>query len=246
VYGAYPGECTFADKDVAIQVKREGGGFRYTRVLNGTMVKKLLPWGADKIIISPVEPVNLPEEITKCLEVVFEPLLVGPGESQRIYLTFPLEIGVFISAKNVTELLDLFTLNQPKYSLYGPPRSGVICKWCKSQVYHYIPRTDPLREGIVDLEIQNNSQTWIEVSRAVFEADGMFMYYGESVAMTARMTIISKTVAETTFIDKPMDPGMTRAIELYKARAIPGVGLYTPRLQSVVEKKAFLMEWGLR
>jgi hypothetical protein len=85
----------------------------------------------------------------------------------------------------------------------------------------------------MELSIQNASHEWVEVSSVVFDSVDMKIYYGDIVATTATMKIVSPVMAETDFIDSPPIPGMARSIELYKARKIP------------VLDRGYLMEWGL-
>ena len=238
MYGVYDYDFKFENEEITLGVEKKGGFLKYTRWLgNGKndIVEKILASDAGKIIVNPVEPLNLPKEITNHLEIQFEPVVVEPNSFKKIYLKFPIEIGVFAATKKSIEVLDIFSLNSQKYSLYGAPDSGVICRWYKSDVFADIPKTDLLREGVIELNIQNTSHEWVEVCRVVFESYGMKIYYGDSVSMVATIRIINRMVAETNFINKPIKDGMKKSLELYTARRIP-----------VVERMGFLMEWGLK
>ncbi len=129
-------------------------------------------------------------------------------------------------------------LYQPKYSLYGPPDYGRVTRWHESPIYPGLPKTDPLREGVLDLTLINKGKTWIEVSRAVFVNTGMTIWYGDYVLMSARMELYSNMVAETKILSTPGKNGMTRSISAYSARKVPVV-------EVVPEKVEFLMEFGL-
>ena len=237
MYGAYDYGLQLENEDVSIAVEKKGGFLKYSRFLKqkNEYVEKVLASDTGRIIINPVEPLNLPKEITKYLEIEFEPIVVEPSSHKKVYLKFPVEIGVFATTKKSIDILDIFTLTNPKYSLYGPPDSGVICRWYRSDVFSDLPKTDPLKEGIIELHLQNTTHEWVEIKRVVFESFGMKIYYGEFVSMIAEMKIVSKVVAETDFVNKPIKKGMKKALELHTARRIP-----------VVERKGFLMEWGLK
>lgn len=204
----------------------------YRRECRGEVVEKLIS-GGKGFIINPVEPVNLPREITHylCIELK-KPVLLEAGTKTEIFIKFPIEIGVFLKGKSVSPI-DIFTLSKPKYTLYGNPKSGVICRWYESDVYTELPKADPLKEGIIALKIENSDEEWVEVRKAVFDSYGMKIYYGDVVSMVAEMKVISKNVAETSFVDKPIKEGMKKSIELYVARKL------------LIEKGAFLMEWGM-
>jgi len=238
VYGVYDYDFKFENEEITLGVEKKGGFLKYTRWLGNCkndIVEKILASDAGKIIVNPVEPLNLPKEITNHLEIQFEPVVVEPNSFKKIYLKFPIEIGVFAATKKSIDVLDIFSLNNQKYSLYGPPDSGVICRWHKSDVFADIPKTDLLRDGVIELNIQNTSHEWVEVCRVVFESYGMKIYYGDSVSMVATIRIINRMVAETNFANKPIKDGMKKSLELYTARRIP-----------VVERIGFLMEWGLK
>ncbi|RLI78597.1 hypothetical protein DRP05_06765 [Archaeoglobales archaeon] len=237
MYGVYDYDFKFENQEITVGVEKRGGFLRYFRSLkNGSdNVEKILASDTGKIIVNPVEPLNLPKEITNYLEIEFEPIVIEPNSYRKVYLKFPIEIGVFAATKKSIDILDIFSLNNQKYSLYGPPDSGVICRWYKSDVFAGIPKTEILKEGVIELNIQNTSHEWVEMRRIVFESYGMKIYYNDIVSMVAVVKIINRMVAETNFINKPIKDGMKKALELYTARRIP-----------VVERKGFLMEWGLK
>lgn len=239
MYGIYDYDFKFESEEISLSVEKKGGFLKYVRFLKSKEIKenieKILASDTGKIIVNPVEPLNLPREITNYLEIEFEPIIIEPNSFRKIYLKFPIEIGVFAATKKSIDVLDIFSLNTQKYSLYGPPDSGVICRWYKSDVFANIPKTDLLKEGVIELNLQNTSHEWVEICKVIFESYGMKIYYGDMVSMIATMKIINRMVAETDFINKPVKDGMKKALELYTARHIP-----------VVERRRFLMEWGLR
>ena len=143
-------------------------------------------------------------------------------------------MGVFISSRQDFKRLDSFSLAKPKYTLYGDPRHGLICKYWKSDIYPKVPVTDPFQEGIMELKVSNDRSNWVEITQAVFNAYGMKIYYDDQkVTMKAQMRIEGASVAETEFIDSPLESGMKKSLESYMAR----------KLTLGTEK--FVMELGL-
>lgn len=234
VYGTYGYEATIGTDQINLSVSQGSGMVEYRRDCAGATMTKYVASGDGRIIVNPIEPVNLPEEVTRFLEIRFDPLLLEPSSRQTVYLTFPIEIGVFVAAKQDVHLIDIFSLNKPRYSLYGLPDWGYITRWHRSALHHEIPEIDPLREGVLALEIKNDASTWVEVSRAVFDSVGMKIYYNLFVSMWAEMRIINSTVAETKFFDRPLVKGMTRSLEHYTILKIPGL-----------HREEFLMDAGL-
>jgi len=234
VYGTY--DFSFHDerKDFSIGIEHENGRYVYRRTLRGRTQERTLISTGGRIIINPVEPLNLPKEVAHHLLVEFDQLAIEPGAQETIYLTFPIEVGVFIAAKGNYEVVDIFSWNRQKYTLYGSPERGDLARWWESRVSFSPPDVDPRLEGTLSLSITNTTKEWVNVSRLVLEGYGMKIYYGDSASMKAWMRIISTQVAETGCYDAPMTEGQHKSLELYTARSIPGI-----------ERSRYLMDQGI-
>ncbi len=202
----------------------------YVRECSGERVEKLVA-GGKNFIVNPVEPVNLPKEITNLLFIEFsKSVSVEPGRSVRIYLKFPVEIAVFVEGEKLS-VIDVFTLAKPKFALYGTPSKGAVCRYCFSEVYDELPEVNGFYEGVMELTLRNSFDEWVEVRKAIFDGYGMKIYYSDYPSMVAVMRIESRSVAVTRFLNKPLETGMEKAVELYTARRF-------------VERKKYVMEWG--
>ncbi len=235
LYGAHKPDFLFENEKLKIEIRKKTSKVTYYRKAGKEEVEKILDVSDDdKFIIHPVEPVNVPKHITDFLEINFKkPVVISPKSQTCIFLKFPVEIGVFACSGNKIDMIDVFTLVKPKYTLYGTPKSGVICRWYESDVYLEIPETNPIEEGVLKLTIKNNNDDWAEVKKAVFDSYPMRLFYNDRlVAMQAEMKIFSKYVAETSFINQPIVKGLSQAVELYATRVLS------------LEKRSFLMEWG--
>lgn len=235
MFGHYSGTFRRETTDILVEVNRiDYGLLKYRRCCEGETFEREIVSATGDVLINPVEPVNLPKEITNFLQIEFPPIFIEPGAAWAIYLKFPVEIGVFLESEKGTEVLDVFGLGDQKYTLYGQPTEGIIARWYRSAVYSDIPSVEQLREGVMKLSIQNTSSEWAEVSRAVFNSADTKIFYDDGIVATnATMKIISPTMAETDFVDSPLIPEMVRSIELYTARKIR------------VISRGYLMEWGL-
>ncbi|HWR24731.1 MAG TPA: DUF432 domain-containing protein, partial [Methanosarcina sp.] len=198
------------------------------------------------IIINPVEPVNTPKEITPNLLIEFEKtILLGGGEKKQIFLTFPVEIGIFISDKGnkSLQLLDVLTLVRQKFTLYGEVSNGVVCKHWKSRIYSAPPSLNSFQEGIMELNLRNDSSDWASISKAVFSAYGMKLYYDGDVFMKARMDILNKHTAETSFELQHINAELrTYPLKNHKTRK-EAFGVYSLQKLGFVPLK-FYMGWG--
>ncbi|MDN7024130.1 DUF432 domain-containing protein [Methanoculleus sp. FWC-SCC1] len=233
MFGRYDYSFHFTYDGIDVGIDQQDGLLVYRRDCGGQQYERILASETGGVVVNPVEPLNLPKEVTNFLQIEFDPIVIEPLSTTRVYLTFPVEIGIFLEARRDMEVLDIFGLNHQKYTLYGPPNGGVIARWHRSRVSAAMPEVEPLREGVLELRLRNMHREWVEVSRAVFESYDMKIYYNDFVGMTAEMRILNKNLAETDFIDAPLTPGMKKSVELYTAREIP------------VIKKGYLMAWGL-
>ncbi|QYZ79456.1 DUF432 domain-containing protein [Methanofollis formosanus] len=235
MYGTHDLPFHYETDGFSLDFEHESGRYLYRRELNGSRKEHLLLSSGGRVIVNPVEPLNLPKSICHALLVEFDPLSIEPGARSTVYLTFPVEIGVFVAGRGNLEVLDIFSWNAPKYTLYGASDGGTIARYWKSPTYAAPPDLDPLREGLLALTISNTTRDWVELSRVVLESIGMKIYYDDAlVSMQARMRLVSTMVAETSFRDRPFEEGQKKALELYLGRVLAGV-----------ERSRFLMDQGL-
>jgi hypothetical protein len=234
VYGVHSLPYEYRDDLVMLYSGPEEESTIYRRVIGNEKVEKILGKDEKQLLINPVEPINLPLPLCRHLEIAFPPVVLRPGTERKVYLTFPVEIGVFLGWEGNYDILDLFSFAPVKFSLYGTPNTGLITRWYYSQVHGTIPEVDRFREGVLELTLKNRSADYLEVSRTIFERSEMRLFYGDLVAMTAVMEIYSHVVAQTRFPPRSAFPGLTGSLALHTAQKIP-----------VVQHKGFLMEHGV-
>jgi hypothetical protein len=222
VFGQQGLKFSFASGKLALQCRQSGDEWLYSRTCGTDRIEKLLTVSPDAAItINPVEPVNLPLEIAHHLEIVFPQIVMGPGQKKTVYLKFPVEIGVFLQSGNDISVIDIFSQNPTKYSLYGKPVTGLITRYYESGIYAEIPGTDRFYEGVITLLIDNTSASAVEVSRVVLECHTMKLFYGDRVGMRATMQIASSALAITSFDSVAPEGCPNRAIDLYTSRKLP-------------------------
>jgi hypothetical protein len=235
MFGYYDVPLSIAQDGISLSVQQEGENFVYRRECRGESAEKFLLAVPGKILLNPVEPVNKPKSLTSYLLIEFEKTIqIEPKGTKKIFLTFPVEIAVYVSANEEFEVVDAFTLVRQKFTLYGDPINGMICKYWKSAIYTTMPSLNHIQAGILELTVANTTTGWIELTKAVFNAYGMKIYYdGEKVSMRAYMKLKSAQTAEAEFIDEPLAEGMAKSLEIYTERKLS------------VNKKKFIMEFGL-
>jgi hypothetical protein len=202
----------------SLTLAESDGAFLYKRDSADGTAEKVLPEAPERILISPVEPLNRPSKITPYLMIGFStPVVFRPHSSTSLFLKFPVEIGVFLPRGKDYDLLDTISLSWKKFSLYGNPRGGNVCRFWKSDVYKKPPETIPVLEGVLKLAVSNETEEWVPVRRTVLDVHGMKIYYQDSlVSAKAQMTILSGERAETDFSDSPLQEGMKRSIEIFR------------------------------
>ncbi len=212
---------------IKIRLEERDKGFMYHRNGAGENVEKLVLSKKGKLYLSPVEPVNKPLLLSSHLLIeITAPILVEPHSTRSIFLEFPVEIAVSVGRRETGEnIIDIFTNGKNKHTLYGNVKDGVICKYWRSDPFSTFPKLNPLEAGVLQLEIQNPGAGWVEVSKTVLSAYGMKIYYGGNlVTLNAVMKIINDNDAETSFIDSPLQPGLTAAAERYSTRLLTQQG----------------------
>ncbi|HUU75393.1 MAG TPA: DUF432 domain-containing protein [Methanoregulaceae archaeon] len=234
MFGVYDYSFQWEEERICLGIERKDNFLLYYRKSQEGSLEKIIGEKGGRLIINPVEPLNLPKEITPYLEFHFRPVVIQPDSKQTIFLKFPVEICVFLEANNTYNVLDIFSFSTPKYALYGNPDKGMITRHIETAVFDRIPELDPLVEGVMVLTIQNTSRTWVEVTRAVFENIDLNIFYGDFVAMEGRMEVFSQDLAETMTLKSPLQEDMKLAIPLFTARQI-----------LLPDKLTFLMEFGV-
>ena len=225
IFGLHDVPLRIVHEGISFTVEKDKGGLRYKRKSMGEEVENIFLSSNSKVLINPIEPLNMPKELSPYLLIEFEKsIFIEPMTTTSIFITFPVEIGIFVNGKKNYQIIDIFTLAKQKFTLYGSIRSGVICRYWKSDVYFTIPDVNPVYEGIIELIMRNTTMRWVEVTKVVFNAYGMKIYYSDDmVSMKANMRIFSKKIAETGFVGSHLEKGMKRSLELYISRKIPMV-----------------------
>ena len=236
IFGQIGIPATWSQGPLLLKTTYDEKTIRYCRKLEDeTVEKKIVLKRETKFIINPVEPVNTPKPLTTHLLIELDhPVVIEPQSDCTLFLTCPVEFGVFINDRNKNRLIDVFSLEPQKYTLYGNPKDGVICRYWRSEVHLSLPAVSPYVNGVMELSIINDTPYWSEISRAVFDSYLMTLFYNdEMILMKGNMKIVDKEVAETGFENGLPGQGMEQSIELYSLSKLN------------IIKTVFVMEHGL-
>jgi|GEM_PF-126513 len=213
---------------VSISLEKCGEGLSYRREDSSGKMEKTIIAERGKLMLSPVEPFHTPVALSNHLLIELEnPVMLKPRSNHNLLVTFPLELAVAFSSRKPegNDVFDIFTLSRSKFTLYGSIRTGLVCKYWKSPVYEDIPAVNPLRQGVMKIEFNNQLAKWAEVRKVIFSAQGMKIYYSPHlVSLKSTVKIYSEVTAETAFIDQSLQGGMSKGLEMFSARflKLPG------------------------
>lgn len=236
MYGKYDIPLKIAKEDLFISMEKAGKhSYYYKRSCGDTTLEKKIILSKGALHIQPVEPLNTPKVLTSHLLVELESsLLIEPKGLKKNYITFPIDLAIIVELRGSFKVIDTMSYKKPKFTLYGEPKIGHICKYWKSPVYETIPESDGYQSGIIEVGILNKSNDWIEISQMVFNAYGMKLFFNNQlVYMKAKMRIGEDKIAQTVFQDEPLYEGMHCSIETF-----------TTKMMSVTGKH-YMMEYGL-
>ena len=136
MFGSYEIPVSIKEEGLSLEIEKGEGILNYRREFGDEILDKLILAQEGEFIINPVEPLNKPKKITPYLLIEFDKsLVIEPKASKNIFLTFPIEVGVFINRDRSLEILDIFSMTRQKFTLYGNPRGGFICKWWETKIY---------------------------------------------------------------------------------------------------------------
>ncbi|HJJ98906.1 MAG TPA: DUF432 domain-containing protein [Methanocorpusculum sp.] len=242
-YGTFPFDYVVNFSRLSISIEQKLDVSHYHRELGKWKRDANISVKEGRMLLHPIEPLYLPEVITRYLEIQFDEVMIEPRSTNIFFLTFPIEIGVFIQASSVTSILDAFSFKTPKYSLYGSVNRGVITRWHKSGISTNPPRVRNYLEGVLCLEIENTTDDWVSVSRTVIHEKGVQVYFDEHVvSMAAKMTITSGGTAEVTGVARPLHEGMTRSLRMREPWSSTSISNASG---SLIDSSTFIMDAGL-
>lgn len=234
-FGVYNLPMAVKYEDLEVSISEQNSGHVYRRKFREDELEKIILSKQGKIHIHPVEPVNLPKAITRNLQIAFSrPITVEPKAKNTVFITFPVEIGIFIVGKNSSNLIDVVGFNEQKFTEYGDLAHGIICRYWESEIFTSLPDTNPFHQGIMKLTISNPTPNWIDISKTVFNSYGMKIFYSPKVtSVKGTMKIINDGIAETDYLETPLEKGMRKSLEVYSIK------------MTSISTKRFIMEGGL-
>ncbi|MBR4987630.1 MAG: DUF432 domain-containing protein [Methanocorpusculum sp.] len=243
-YGKFNFDYSINFQGLKLGFNDKNGMYHYKRDIIGWKHEAHVASQNGIFYLQPIEPLNLPDNVTDFIEIKFKEITLEPKSTTVVFLTIPIEIGVFLEAKTGERtLLDIVTFCHPKFSLYGSASRGVITRYYESQVYALPPTVRNYQEGLLRLEIENDTEEWATVGRVVLYQKGLNLYYDESaVSACAKMVIRTHDVADVYGIDQPIREDMIQCLQIFESRRT------TPfcNIEGALLDSTFTMDMGMR
>lgn len=85
MFGRFSFPCRYANKEFSFSIELDENFFRYRRECGQERVEKIITSECPAVFVHPVEPVNLPKEVTRYLEIVFPPVIIEPESEKTVY-----------------------------------------------------------------------------------------------------------------------------------------------------------------
>lgn len=224
-YGVFKFPVSWRHGRVAVETLKEGGSFLYRRTL-GEDVTEFRLSSATELRILPVEPLLTPKELTPQLLIEFkQPVWLAGHDRMEVDLTFPIEYGVFTPRNEGWQLMDVFTMARQKFTLFGDPASGYLCKLWQSRWLQTPDQVDPDTEGWLRLRLQNGTGRSAELTRVVIPAYLMKLYCdAHRAAFSAALKVIARNLAEVECdASSPLSDGF-KSVEVFSEKKFLGLG----------------------
>ncbi|MCE4614109.1 MAG: DUF432 domain-containing protein [Desulfurococcales archaeon] len=210
---------------------------KYQRLTStGEAVSTAVLPGDSVLLAEPSMPIFLPfqYESEALLIRLSEPVYVTPNYTSVFYLEAPFDVVVY---DEDGEIIDIFTVEDPKYGLYGDPNNGVVCRYGKSGVYvseEEIPRG----KAVLPVKVRNSFHTTLKITLIVVPYRLLKAYYtkeGKIYYSIAKIELEDKNRAVVYASKEPPLKGLRQSrIDPFRRK-----GIFIP-----TEVGRFELEWG--
>lgn len=200
-YGIYTIEdnAEFSLPNITIKIEKIGDHvFSYIRKdVEDNIVKKIIPVSSSELTIelSPVRPLNYPARRTSYMYLDFEtPIFLSEGSAASVFVRCPIEIGIFLihdGHKDSLDWVDCEPLNS-RFCLYGAPESGTLCKYAPSEIVESYDDSISFTNGVLKIDIKNDLDKGLLVSKIVFPITDNSVYYKNSKAIFDSLKAVLK------------------------------------------------------
>ncbi|MFB5599753.1 MAG: DUF432 domain-containing protein [Nitrososphaeraceae archaeon] len=161
--------------------KRHEHSLLYEKRIESNVLKRILlkPYEirSDEIGIFPILNRNIGTLYLNYILIKFKTEVIVPKNANIIiYATIPIDIGIFSYQKHDETLIDNICLNKIKFTLYGKPEKGIICRYKEAEINEE-RLTKKYEEALVKIIIKNNLENSTIVNKIVIPVDDIMIDY---------------------------------------------------------------------
>lgn len=135
--------------------------------------------------VFPVPPIFTPKQVAMNLYLKFRfPVIVDQRSEVVVYARMPIEIGVFRQSEDEEMLIDVYSPTPQKYALYGPPESGVVCRYTDSEAAATKEDValEKYQDALVRIRIRNGIDNIVKISKVIIPMDGVILDHAHDEA----------------------------------------------------------------
>jgi hypothetical protein len=176
--------------------KIDNNKFSYSRNHSGEVTKKTIHHKAENLRVqfAPILPIHLPSYKTDFVFLRFtDPIVISGNAVTELAIRFPIEIGMFLMEAHL-DMLDCFTCKSrySRFSLYGTPEDGRLCKYAKIPLFFDRGDQDHLAYANLKIKIKNELEKSASVGKIVIPASDHDLYYNNNSVMMDDLKITVK------------------------------------------------------
>jgi hypothetical protein len=167
--------------DNRLSVSSAGSSLAYKRFVgNELKAHSVLMSDEESMILGifPTPALLTPLRVANNVYLKFaSPVVVDQRSEVVMYSKIPIEIGVYKQTEDEEMLIDAFSLRLQKYALYGPPESGVVCRYAEEQVNPDKNQVLPEKyhEALVRIKIRNDIDNIVKVSKVIIPLNDVIL-----------------------------------------------------------------------
>jgi hypothetical protein len=128
--------------------------------------------------VFPIPPLWTPKAISKNVYLKFKSHVILDQKSESVvYSKIPIEIGVYRQSGDEELALDTFSLARQQFALYGPPDTGIVCRFKESEVVTDEAKMDVKKyeEALVRIRISNMIDNVVKIGRVIIPMEGVVL-----------------------------------------------------------------------
>jgi hypothetical protein len=168
-----------------IVISSSGSLFQYMRYCGkGVVAQSTIMSDQEEIAVGifPIPPLWTPRQVAKNVYLKFKSQVVIDQKSHEvIYSKIPVEIGVYRQSRDEELMLDAFSLARQQFALYGPPDTGIVCRYNEAEVSAEEGKMEVKKyeEALVRIRINNAIDNVVKIGKVIIPMEGVVLEHAQ-------------------------------------------------------------------